>query len=310
MGHIIRSITLADEIKGSSRIQFITTSDSDVQELIKARGYRVRHFMNDDSIIENLSEFRVTTIIIDRPPVTEDIMKRFRQSTNARIILLDSDENASKWADVAINGLWAKEFKNKKYLDESSKTLHYYGPKYLILREQFNNYARKSLPNLANVRNILLIFGGSDPSNLTTKTLERLLELNEEKLRITVIAGPKFEYHEELRKVIDRYGARECVSVVINTEEIAKLMVQNELVFVSPGLAMFEALSIGLYVIASCQNELQRDVYRYFLENNDVIPEPFHFLPNTFFLSPKQKKVQDMQIGRGKDELIHIILDG
>ena len=309
MGHVIRAITLADEIKSSSNIQFITTSDIDVQELIKTRGYKVYHFMNDDTIIDSLSKFKETTIIVDRPPVAENLMKQLRQSTDARIILLDSDENASKWADVAINGLWAKEFKNNKYLDKSSKTLHYYGPKYLILREQFNNYARKSLPNLEDVRNILLIFGGSDPSNLTTKTLDRLLELHDEKLRITVVTGPKFEFHKELGEVLDRFGARERVSVIINAEDIAKLMVENELVFVSPGLTMFEALSIGLYIIASCQNELQRNVYRYFLENDNVIPESFHFLPDTFFLSPTQRKVKEMQIGMGKDEVIESILD-
>lgn len=47
----------------------------------------------------------------------------------------------------------------------------------------------------------MLIFGGSDPSNPTTKTLDVISEYD---FRITVVLGPGFVYLSELEEVLER----------------------------------------------------------------------------------------------------------
>lgn len=308
MGHVMRSLTIAEEIAGSADVFFITSSDVSVQEGIASKGFRVEYVDNDNQLVKMISRIQVDTVVIDRPPVKEKLIKRIRESSKVRIVVFDSDTYANRWADVAVNALLNSEFQNKRYQDEETSTLYFYGSKYIVLRAQFKEYSKEPAIEPENASRILVIFGGSDPANLTSKTLRGLLSLQDRRFQIVVLMGPKFAHRKEVDRTIKEYGAQDSVELIQNSEQVAELMWRSDLVFVSPGLSLFEALSVGSDVIAASQNELQRTVYRHFFEEFDKTPEPFRFFDESFFLSPKERKVKEMEIGKGRAEVIEAII--
>ena len=116
MGHVMRSITLAKEIEHTSDIIFITTSDIAVQNIIKSSGFEVSKIKHDDEIVPILQIISADVIIIDRVSVEEELVKTIRESLgNMRIVLMDIQTAATRWADVVVNALLGRKFENKRY---------------------------------------------------------------------------------------------------------------------------------------------------------------------------------------------------
>ena len=308
MGHIIRALTVAKEIEAHSDILFVTRSDSSVQNIIESSGFEVKYCRDDTDTIRLLSEIQHNTLVIDMPPVGETLMIKIKDSIHSKVVLFDGYPDASKWADIAVNGLINPGITNRRYWDDETKTHYFYGPRYLILREQFNDYKKEISKNPEEALRILLIFGGSDPMNLTTSTIKYLLKIPNHQFEITAVLGPKFAFNNELQETLEQLDTNKIVALKQNSSQIAELMWKSDITFVSPGLSLFESLVVGTPIIAIAQNELQRSVYNYYFENFSDIPKPFRFYKESFFLSPQDQSVKEMEIGKGRAEIIESII--
>ena len=65
------------------------------------------------------------------------------------------------------------------FLDKETGTRCFYGPKYWVLRPEFHGPLKRTKARHGTIRRILLIFGGSDPGNLTVKALIQMLKLDQ-----------------------------------------------------------------------------------------------------------------------------------
>nr|WP_307904223.1 hypothetical protein [Clostridium botulinum] len=83
----------------------------------------------------------------------------------------------AKYANLVFNALYEHKIPLRNA---------YSGYKYYILRDEFYGYKDRDIKETVN--NILVTFGGTDPSNLTEKTLEALLKINYDK-DINVVLG-------------------------------------------------------------------------------------------------------------------------
>lgn len=308
MGHVMRSLTFAQEISQSCEVFFVTSSEAPVQEFIKSKGYGIIFADGLDSTIQAISEVGANVVIIDRVFVEEELAKKIKLIMNCKVAVMDSASEANRWADIVVNGLLSK-FRNESHFDEDTNTQYYSGPKYLILKPDFDGLKRSESVNPLDARSILIIFGGSDPNNLTCLTLRGLLGMKDRTFDIDIVMGPKFGFKREVLQAIDDFSAQERVTVHENVGNVAELMWKNELVFTAPGLAMFEALAVGLGVVVAPQNELQRTVYDYLFTNYDKVPGDYSFYGESFMLLPSDPLVQSMEIGEGRTEVIKAITD-
>ena len=128
---------------------------------------------------------------------------------------------------------------------------------------------------------------------------------------IMAVVGAAFKHHEELNAVIEQNrSTQNNVQIIHNLKDVAEAMHRVDVVFASPGLSFFEALAVGTPVVGFHQNELQRDVYGGYLTTLDK-SELFRLssiIENKSFIFPDDPFVASMEIGKGKDELIHSIL--
>jgi UDP-2,4-diacetamido-2,4,6-trideoxy-beta-L-altropyranose hydrolase len=310
MGHVQQSTTLARELRDKAEICFLTKSDEIVVNQIKDAGFDAFRLNNDNGIAGLLQEIKPNIVIFDKIDVDEDFARQLKDSLKAKLVIFTNLTSGNKYADIAVTADIGSQFRNIRFLDEKTNTLYFYGPKYWVLRKEFYEFKKKGKTLRDKVEKIVLIFGGSDASNLTSTALNELLCLGSD-LKIDVILGAQFVYLDELNQVMTKYrDTKENISIYRNTKNVAELMYKADLVIASPGLSVFEALCVGTPVIVMPQNQLQKDTYQGFmriLDKNEV-NKLKDVIVNRDFTYADEAHIIKMEIGEGKAELIEEIL--
>lgn len=305
MGHVYRTLSLANELRkfNVNEIIFFTKSDEDVIKKIEENGFKVIKCSDNNDILKNIKNIKPDVVIIDDLGIEEDFAKNIRELCKKLIFFDNPNPSSNKYADIVVNAIVGSELKNRKYFDEENKTLYFYGPKYLILRNEFYKVKKEMLSRSKNkeTKNILIAFGGSDPSNLTCKVLEELLSKDRD-FNINVVLGPKFQYEDELNNLLKRYSKSDKIKIYKNIDNMAELMKDNDLIITSPGMTMFEALFLGIPVVVLYQNELQRECYDDYLKK--ISKTHLNPLKEGYFIDAEHT---DLHIGKGKFEIIEAI---
>jgi len=307
MGHVYRSLALAEELRDKGEVWFLTSSSHEVVKKILGNGFKALSLENDVNILARLVEMEPKIIIIDKLEVQEAFAKKLRELVDAKLVIFGNTSGANKYAHVVVNAHVGSGFKNKRIIDPDTQTLYLYGPRYVVLRKEFSSL-KTGRKRRNKLQGILLIFGGADPSNLTSKVLRKLIS-TKTNFKLDVLVGPLFPYRTELEEVIRSQPGKD-VSVYRDVKNVAAFMLDSDLVITSPGSSMYEALFVGTPVIAISQSEFQRTVFsKYFpvLEEKDLAKLE-DIIYNEQFIKPTDEYVVKLDIGRGKKEIVEAIL--
>ena len=313
LGHIYRTLSLANQLKKYANIKFLTTSGDIEISKIRENDFEFFRGENIAEIENQLNSNKPQIVIIDKLDVEESFCRDIKQSFNPKIVIFGNTSSANKYADVVINAIIGTDYKNESFFDKNAETLYLKGPKYLVLRDEF--YEHKNLYKFKNdLKRILLIFGGSDQANLTSKVLNKLLSMDYD-FKIDVVLGAKFGFYSELNQVIDKHGRKkEKVNIYKDVNTISELMLNSDLIITSPGTTMFESFCIGTPTIAFYQNPYQKNVmfknFSMAFDFNEIGNfEEFTFdFYNNYY--ENKKKIDAIEVGMGKDEIIKSIMGG
>ena len=213
-GHIMRMIWLLKELKVDGEFVLVE-GDRRAKDFIEDNGFNIKNNLNGE------------IVFFDMFDVPRNLIKRGWR----KVVLFDST-TFNDLVDVSVNALVGCQGHGRCYG----------GLKYLILRKEFHEFWKKNRKIKDELRRILVIFGGSDPSNYTARTVRILQDFD-----VTAVLGPGFVHDVDL----------DC-RIVFKSNRVAELMFEHDLVITSLGLTMFEALCVGTPAIAICQNDTQR----------------------------------------------------
>ena len=310
LGHVYQSITFAKLLKGRAEISFLTKSEDIVTNKIKEAGFNAYRFSDDLGILDFFKKNQPDIVIIDKIDTSAELAKNIKKIDKIKLAIFTNITNANRYADVAVTADMGSHFNNIRYLNTDTNTLYFYGPKYWILREEFHNYNKRNKPMPKSVNSILVTFGGSDPSNLTTLVVKKLLQM-EQKARVNVILGASYGHFNSLNLVLKEYGKyKRDISIHQDVNNVAELMFDADLVIASPGLSAFEALFVRTPIILLPQDQIQRETYRGFMKVIDIerLDDITKLITNMDFTYPDQEDIINMDIGRGSEEIISEIL--
>jgi spore coat polysaccharide biosynthesis predicted glycosyltransferase SpsG len=310
MGHVQQSTTFARELMPKADVSFLTKSDETVVAKIVENGFEATRHESDDGILCHLKSKNPDIVIFDKIDVAEELARGIKQTLSARLVIFTNLTSANRYADVAVTADIGSRFENVRIVDEETKTIYFYGPKYWVLRPEFYEYQRREKVCAARPERVLLIFGGSDPGNLTSATLEQLLLLDRP-LKLDVILGAHFCYEDDVLEILQRpEGKSAIVTVYRNISNVAELMYAADLVLASPGLSAFEALRVGTPVIIVPHDTLQRDTYQGFMQmlERDQLWKLGDMIEKRSFTYPNDEKIAHMEIGEGVQELKDVIM--
>ncbi|MDL1971509.1 MAG: UDP-2,4-diacetamido-2,4,6-trideoxy-beta-L-altropyranose hydrolase [Candidatus Desulfofervidaceae bacterium] len=251
-GHIIRQLMIAKELKRLTQkeIIFLMKDIPEGIQRVEKEGFLVKKLPTNMNLISEAKQILnifesilPDLLIIDILGTSKDYMKLLK--TKTRIVSFDDHTEGKYLADLRFNIL---------ELNKETPALNLFeGPKYVTLNPAFYAYHTKEKNIREKANKILVTFGGSDPGNLTNKTL-RALQRFDRKLEMDIVIGFAFPYIEELETNLKKSKHKIKLHKNISAQEMAELMFENDIGIGAGGLTQYEFVSIGLPAFIICEN--------------------------------------------------------
>lgn len=254
MGHVYRTIILADSLV-SHEVSFVMTSDgNEGKNIVQKNNYPIKILKNKDMVANYLIKNNFDMVILDILDTDAELIKYLKKN-KIKTVSFEDLGSGSNYTDLTINALY-----NKK---SPSKNTIKFGPKYFLLRQEF--FLIKKQKDRKKFTDITIIFGGSDPNNLTLKTLKEIHSIFDA-YKVSIIIGPAYKKIKMLKKYIEEKNLNETIDLIVNTKKISKYINRSKFVICSGGQTLYESLSLGVPAIVISQNK--RELTHGLLEAN------------------------------------------
>ena len=125
LGHVYRSLTLANNVKKEleAEIYFLTRSDEIIIKKIEDEGFSTINFDTDTELMDILKKTDTGMIIIDGMDFEEDILKNLKKELNSNIVMVGNlKPEYDKYADIIINAIVRSKFNNNTFFDKNIGT--------------------------------------------------------------------------------------------------------------------------------------------------------------------------------------------
>lgn len=278
-GHIMRCLTLADELKeNGAEILFICRElPGNLIELIEKKGFKVYRlafrqldvtentqtkatkshahllgvsWQNDaeetKTILQQIGS-PVPWLIVDHYALDIHWETQMRRFVN-KILVIDDLADRAHDCDILLDQNLYVEMDSRYIglLPDYCKQL--LGPCYALLRPEFRELRKRLRKRDEHVRRILIFFGGSDPTNETLKALEAVQKLNCPDITIDVIVGGSNPHREEIKAFCEQISN---AMYHCQVENMAEFMADADLAIGAGGVTMWERCYLGLPTIVS-----------------------------------------------------------
>ncbi|MFT3982490.1 MAG: glycosyltransferase [Lachnospiraceae bacterium] len=307
MGHIYRCLTLAYKLT-AHEILFAADSESDIGiERLKEANFPVIAVADEKEFEEVLKREKPDILVNDILDTTQDYMMMATKHVK-RVINFEDVGLGAKYADAVINALYEKGDK-----------LHneYYGSKYFCIRDEFLEEEPKAFSE--EVKNILVIFGGSDPSDLTGRLYEvcKVLHGKHPDIQFHFLIG--FAYLHKDKIVTDEENN---IYIHNDVKRVSAYMNKMDLAVTSQGRTVYELASMGVPSIVMAQNEREAEHVFAGIQNGFInlgigreqdaltIISTIRWLISTPKVRQEMRKLQlTKDFSRGQERVIHLILN-
>lgn len=304
MGHIYHCLTLAYRMTGQE-IMFVTNKNHrEGYEKLKNSFLPVHIIQCEEEFYEFLESYQPDVVVNDCLNTTKEHILRLKELAKKVITIEDLGEGAL-YADAVVNALYNVEAPNPN---------HYVGSDYVCIRDEF--LIRRPKEFSEKVRNVLVMFGGTDPSNLTKKIYQmaKKLQMEEPQMEIHFITGSGYPVGEN--QIIS--DEKEKIFIHNNVQNVSEYMERADLAFTSQGRTVFELAAMGVPAIVLAQN--QREQMHTFaqMENGflnlglgrdvteETILSTFHWLVHTPQI---RKEMRDLMLRNRLDKSTDRVLD-
>ena len=240
MGHIYRTITLYQTMMEHDLIIVLKKAYPLGISMVKKAGLKHHVIETEDDFFMFLDEIKPAIAVIDCLNTAKDYIVNLKKAV-PRVVVLEDEGEGSKYADAAINAMY-----EKKTLEPN----RYYGARYCCLRDEF--IIKEPKPFSSTVNNVFVSFGGSDPSDITSKVYQVACSLIEKypNLAFDFVVGLGFRDNrrDELVTIPNK------INIIYDTPHISKYMAKSDMAVISSGGTAFEVCSLGVPSIVLSQN--------------------------------------------------------
>lgn len=256
-GHVMRCLTLAKQLKRHGlHVTFICREvEGDYIQFLRSEGMDVVNIKNQQgndsvseqaifekdafqtiSIIEQLG--KVDLLIIDHYEL--DVKwEKLVQSYAEKIMVIDDLANRKHDCDMLLDQNYYENFKTRydTLVPKSCEKL--LGPNYILLRDEFLQIEPRSRTGIIN--NVLIFFGGSDPTGETLKVLQAIQNITT--IHIDVVVGASNPYREKIERICH---AHSHITFHYQIDYMARLMNKADLAIGAGGAVTWERCVLGL----------------------------------------------------------------
>jgi UDP-2,4-diacetamido-2,4,6-trideoxy-beta-L-altropyranose hydrolase len=267
LGHVIRSLALAEMLKEDFDCYFIIRSPLETleQQILEICNGIIKLPLTIDDVQEaiDITEKYLTPndiIVLDGYHFVTEYQKAIKVK-GCKIVCIDDIHSYHFIADAVINhagGLTPKDYSSEPY------TQFYLGLQYALLRKPFRKAALER-DNQSPNNNVFICLGGADPKNDTIGVLEHCIRIvNFDKCFLVI--GGAYLHREALEKYLETTTLEITLLSNLSADDMAKYMQKCSYAITPPSTISYEYLSTGgiLYLKIIADNQI--NINRYFVE--------------------------------------------
>jgi UDP-2,4-diacetamido-2,4,6-trideoxy-beta-L-altropyranose hydrolase len=263
LGHLIRSLALAQMLKSDFDVQFVCMEISDrIIADFKSADIHVIKINQEESFFNTVNAEDVA--VLDGYQFDVEYQRQLK-SRGCVLVCIDDMNDREYLADLIINP--APAIQRSKY-NVPPGTRFALGPDYALLRSVFTEKSRNGMKK-HQLNTVFICFGGSDAQNLTTQTY---IEVKNSAIfsKIILVTGSSFEHREELLSEIQS-DKKVSYHHAISAEQMAELMEVSDVAIVPSSGILIEVLALGIPAISGYYAENQLHNYTEYLKEKAFI---------------------------------------
>lgn len=241
MGHIYNCITLAYSMI-EHEVLFVTREDCELglKKIIDSK-FKYKKIKNNNDLFKVIEEYKPNIFVNDCLNTDAEYILKLKKIV-PRVVTIEDLGAGAYVSDAVINALYDSP--------ENATNKFYSGYKYVCLRDEFLTAVPKIYSE--EVQNIIVLFGGTDPSNLNEKTYQAALELHKKYSNISFnfITGIGYDYEKHGVKTDEAKN----IYIYPNVPVVSKYTKKADIAVTSQGRTIYELASMGLPSIVLSQN--------------------------------------------------------
>lgn len=265
LGHIIRSMALADILKSNFECHCLIKDPSDLlrKEILKSCQSIINIPHSNSPIDEaisiqenHLSEKDIC--VLDGYNFETEYQSQIKKS-GCTLISIDDIYKYHFVSDIIINHA---PIENKTVYSIAPYSQLFTGFNYSLLRKPFLHF--KALAReISKIEKVFICFGGSDLNNLTQKVLTHLIEAKSNIDHVDIVLGSANIWHKQIIQISQSLTFPEIViHRNLSATEMSSLIQACDLAIVPSSSILFEVAKLNIPSISGYYIDNQLDVYR------------------------------------------------
>lgn len=262
-GHIARCSVLAKALEAAgAEVVFVTPAES--QPVLHLFVPEVRVLQIAGSIDESTDAQQVQEVlqqngvqpdwlIVDHYALGEGWERAMRPYT--RNIMVIDDLARIHDCDIVLDQNYVANFERRYAGCVPAHCTMLLGPSYALLRPAFAEYRRALQRSYARVQRGFICFGGSDPQDMTGRTVEALAQSALADCAVDIVVGPSYPHLAALQKQLEGFQRWQLHHGISDPE---RLMAQADIAIGAGGTMNWERCALGLpsLVISTADNQV------------------------------------------------------
>jgi UDP-2,4-diacetamido-2,4,6-trideoxy-beta-L-altropyranose hydrolase len=271
LGHMVRSLALAEMLPDLFKIHFITRNplvslEKEIKETCESM-----IVLPEDLTNENEAAYLVSNhvksgdvVVLDGYHFSTGYQSTLKNS-GCLLVCIDDIHSYHFVADIVINhapGLSPSVYSKEPY------TRLYLGPKYSLVRSCFLDIAKRRR-YISSTDTIFICFGGSDYHDLTLRSTLDLISDNQIKM-IHIVLGDAY-MHEDIFRLKKEVDTRLTIHKSLNQNQLMAIMLNCHVAIAPASTICYELCTVKMPIICGYYVENQKEIYRGFLKENLIM---------------------------------------
>lgn len=268
-GHLMRCLTLADELKNQgNQVAFICRDfEGNLSSLLLAKRHNVfllprpsgnqnydksgpyaswLGVTRENDALETLNIIKrlgsIDYLVVDHYALDIDWEKRVRKSVK-RILVIDDLADRAHDCDCLLDQSYFDDMDSRYQGLVPYHCRQLLGYDYVLLRPEFRELRTRNKKRSERVNRLLVFFGGSDPGNDTYKVVQAITSLNKPDIEVDVVVGQSNPFQGQIIDLCSRY---ENINFYCQISNFAELMEAADLSIGGGGFTAYERCCLGL----------------------------------------------------------------
>ncbi|MEF2145598.1 MAG: UDP-2,4-diacetamido-2,4,6-trideoxy-beta-L-altropyranose hydrolase [Desulfovibrionaceae bacterium] len=248
LGHVMRSLALAQAWQDlGGKVRFLSCLDApSLVTRLAEEGFSLEQVSAPYPHPGDLKTLLAATrpgqwVVLDGYHFDTEYQRAVRAAGRKTLVLDDVNDRGTYVADVLLNP--SPDAGTIGYvLNADARCL--FGAEYVLLRREFRNAAAAIKPQPERVRNVLVLMGGADKADVTSRVLDALAEARFGDLRLRLVVGGANPRLETLR---GRAASLPCeIEVLHAVSDMAPLMAWADMAISAAGSTCWELALFGV----------------------------------------------------------------